>query len=88
MYQGFLSKYILLIPSASTLAPNGFQLYAVVVFVVLKYTIVQKLTKDILFKINRSATIAYKLLLAAGCEKFGVRICKVCFTFGSSTTNV
>jgi len=67
---------------------NGFQLYAVVVFVVLKYTIVQKLTKDILFKINRSATIAYKLLLAAGCEKFGVRICKVCFTFGSSTTNV
>jgi hypothetical protein len=44
---------------------NGFQLYAVVVFVVLPFTSVLKLIKDILIKSIPKATIAYKLLLAA-----------------------
>jgi hypothetical protein len=37
---------------------NVFQLYAVVVFVVLKCTVVPKLIKGILFKVIPKATIA------------------------------
>ena len=41
------------------------QLYAVVVLGILKSTIVIKLIKDILLKVIPTATIAYKLLVAA-----------------------
>jgi hypothetical protein len=54
---------------------NGNQLYAVVVFIVMKYSIVLKLIKDIPFKSIFKATIAYKLLLAAA----DVRLETLCF---------
>ena len=39
------------------MSANVFQLYAVVVFIVLKCTLVLKLIKDIQFKTNPKATI-------------------------------
>ena len=44
---------------------NEFQLYAVVVFIVMLSSNALKLIKDILFKVIHKATIAYKLLLHA-----------------------
>jgi hypothetical protein len=54
--------------SMQMLASNVFQLYAVVVFIVLMLTTVLKPTKDILSKSIPKATIAYKLLLAVVCS--------------------
>jgi hypothetical protein len=47
------------------IAPNGFQLYAVVVLVVMMFNTVLKLIKYMLLNSIPTATIAYKLLLAA-----------------------
>ena len=58
-------------------AVNGFQLYEVVVLGILKSTIVLKLINDILFKFIPTATIAYKLLLAAF-DDFIVLVVVVC----------